>query len=218
MKRFTSSTLKFALLLLGILIIAALIIVLSAEILWFQELGYLGTLSRRLLWEFALLVIVAGLSLWFVLGNLQLAERWKWPNKNSTRDVPQLSAEAGIPNSRPLKLPWLLILVFGFNLMIGLMLLYYSQAAIRIWTPDFNLPQVIPPLPSAFNFRSLPRLLPQIAENSWKFAVTALIFTLLAFKPQFWIRAIAIVFSLIFGMAVAGNWMRVLQYFYALPF
>ena len=218
MKRFTSSTLKFALLLSAILIIAALVIVLSAEILWFQELGYLGTLSRRLLWEFALLVVVTGLSLWFALGNLHLAERWKWPNKNSTREVHQLSVEVDIPNSRPLKLPWLLILVCGFHLIIGLMLLYYSQTAIRIWTPDFNLPQVIPPLPLAFNLSSLPRLLPQIAENSWKFAVTALIFGLLAYKPRFWIRAIAIVFSIIFGMAVSGNWMRVLQYFYALPF
>ena len=218
MKRFTSKTLKIALLLLGILIIAAPLVVLNAEILWFQELGYLGAFLRRFLWEFGLLFAVAGLSLWFVLGNLQLAGRWKWPNKHLAGEARSFSAEIDIPNSRPLKLPWLLILVFGFNLIIGLMLLYYSLAAIRIWTPDFNLPQVIPPLPSAFNFHSLPRLLPQIAENSWKFAVTALIFGLLTFKPRFWIRAIAVVFSIIFGMAVSGNWMRVLQYFYALPF
>lgn len=220
-KRFTRTVLRTVLALLLLALAVELIAHLVGEIFWFQEVGYLRTFWQRLLWQLGLFGLTSGFSLWFLLGNLRLASRWSWslPLEQGSRSAgASRKRSRHYPESQPLRLSRLLALVLGFNLLISLMLLYYSQVAVVVWTPDFNLPNVTPPLPSAFNINSLPNLLPQIARNAGKLALIVLISIILILKPRFWLRAIACLFSLVFGLAVSGNWTRVLKYWYAVPF
>ena len=188
------------------------------EILWFQEVGYVKTFLERLLWQLGLFGLTSVLSLGFLLFNLRLASRWGWRIAKETPDRQIKRKTKYYPESRPLRLSRLLALVLGFNLLISLMLLYYSQIAIAVWTPDFTLPNITPPLPSPFNIKALPNLLPQISRNAGQLALIANIIAVLILNPRFWLRAIACLFSLVFGLAMSGNWTQVLKHYYAVPF
>ena len=112
------------------------------EILWFQEVGYVKTFLERLLWQLGLFGLISAPSLGFLLFNLRLASRWGWKIPKETTDKPIKRKRKHCPESRPLRLSRLLALVLGFNLLISLMVLYYSQIAIAVWTPDFNLANI----------------------------------------------------------------------------
>lgn len=75
---------RLGILLLGLWLIWDLLSHLVAEILWFQELGYLPAFLKRLQTQLGLWVVVCGTSAGFSLCNLFLANRLKYP-----KDIPE---------------------------------------------------------------------------------------------------------------------------------
>ncbi|MEA5509156.1 UPF0182 family protein [Crocosphaera sp. UHCC 0190] len=224
-KLLTHPLIKFISLLIGVWLGFEALSHVIIEGLWFQEVGYLGTYLKRLFWQFGLWGVTTSLSLWFLWGNLRQAKIRQW---NGVPDTPPSSKKRRrerakpfsqlFPESRPIKLFWLLFVVFGLGGLMGLMLIYYSQVAYDVWTPDLTLPNITPPLPSPFFFNSVPELLSQLSKHLWKLGVVAGIIICLLINPQFWLNAIAVLFSLVFGLVLSGNWTRILQYFQSTPF
>ncbi|XTZ19694.1 MAG: UPF0182 family protein, partial [cyanobacterium endosymbiont of Rhopalodia fuxianensis] len=74
----TYSFLKILGSLLGLWLAFELLSYLVVESLWFNELGYLNSFLKRLLWQFGLFGITTGFSLVFLLKNLQQAQYYQW--------------------------------------------------------------------------------------------------------------------------------------------
>jgi uncharacterized membrane protein (UPF0182 family) len=49
-----------------------------SELLWFREVEYQSLFLERLLWQVGLWGMTLAVSLFFLLGNLSLAQRFKW--------------------------------------------------------------------------------------------------------------------------------------------
>jgi uncharacterized membrane protein (UPF0182 family) len=81
-RRFWNHSFRSIVLLLGLALSWDLLSHLVAEILWFQEVGYLAAFLRRLETQFGLWVLVASISAGFLLGNLYLANRLKYPKES----------------------------------------------------------------------------------------------------------------------------------------
>ncbi|HAC63128.1 MAG TPA: hypothetical protein DCF68_06205, partial [Cyanothece sp. UBA12306] len=207
--------------LLGILLSFELISNLVIEGLWFQEVDYLSIFLKRLLWQFSLLGFTSSFSCWFLLRNLHQAETNQW------HDIPQTYSTKGrkkrdrhlnkpkqiLPESRSLRLSSLLFITVILAGLSGLMLIYYGQVVYNVWTIDFNLPKITPPLPSPFYFNSLPNLVSQITSHLWQIGLIGSLTILTLIRVKFLLRIIAVIFSLIFGLVLSGNWGRILQYF-----
>ncbi|ACB53172.1 UPF0182-containing protein [Crocosphaera subtropica ATCC 51142] len=210
---------KFFAFLLGIGLIFELISHVIVEGLWFQEVGYLDIFLKQLSWQLGLWGIISGFSLWFLWGNLRQAKRHQWhfipqvPRKNEKRRkqrkqrTPQL-----MPESRSFGLLWLLFIIISLGGLTGLMLLYYSEVAYNVWTPDFTLPNITPALPSPFFFTSVPELLSQLKNQLWKGAIMGVIIMVIFLKGQLFLRIVSLGFSMIFGLVLSGNWTRILEY------
>jgi len=209
------------LILLGVWLTFDLVARFWAEILWFEELGYLSSWFTRFKSQLGLGAIAGLVSALFALGNLALADRLK-------RDEPPPGWER--PNAKPpplsqfsLKFAPLLWVVGGLCLLIGLMAIHYGQSAYEVWQRDFSLPSISPPLPDPFNVRFLLGELPQRLFANRDKALPLLvtlggIATLLLTQTRVCLRAIALGMSLLFGFILAGNWARVLQALHAIPF
>jgi uncharacterized protein len=236
---------RFAVILLGLWFAFNAIAHLTAEILWFQKLGYLSEFLLRFRTQVCLLAIASGTSVAFLLGNLHLAERFQWEpppeSKINPRSVSALERSSKIatsPNREwiirrskskiqnlqfPIGLKILLPLVLGLCSLVGLMLVHYSQVAVEVWQPKFNLPEVTPPLPSPFAINALIEALPKQLTGmesllSWSLlSVVGTVLLLLA-NSQWCLRVFAVVMSLTFGFVISGNWTRVLLYFHEISF
>ncbi|MFW6359189.1 MAG: UPF0182 family protein [Chroococcales cyanobacterium] len=148
--------------LLGLWLAFDLVAHLLAEIWWFQEVDYLSVFLNRLKTQLGLGLSVGAISAAFLLGNLRLAYSFRYPNSPEQGLVKQKPSSTGIlrespisqtvsrPQSRSLRLLLLLPIVIGLTILIGAMVVYYTQEAVEFWRPDFNLPNVTPPLPSPF--------------------------------------------------------------------
>ncbi|YAI81722.1 MAG: UPF0182 family protein [cyanobacterium endosymbiont of Rhopalodia sterrenbergii] len=203
---------------------------LVVESLWFHELGYLDSFFKRLLWQFGLFSVTTGFSLGFLLKNLHQAQCYKWHSipeppfiqkgrhrVNGSNHI-QKKSQTSSPESCSFGLSWLLTLVLLLGTLIGLMLLHYSQVAYDIWTPDLTLPNITPPLPSPFYFNSIPKLFSKISQHLWKVGVVGALILLTLLRRKFYLKAMSIIFSIIFGLVISGNWTKVLQYFNSTPF
>ena len=73
-------------------------------------------------------------------------------------------------------------------------------------TPDYNLPDITPALPSRWQFFSVQKLLVSWVDEIWQLGVLAVIIFFLLIRPRFCLSAIAIVLSLVFGGVIVGNW------------
>ncbi|BBA79193.1 hypothetical protein RGRSB_0633 [cyanobacterium endosymbiont of Rhopalodia gibberula] len=203
---------------------------LVVESLWFHELGYLNSFLKRLLWQFGLFGVTTGFSLGFLLNNLHQAQYYQWHSipepffsqkerqRENRSNHTQKNYQTSFPESRSFGLSCLLTLVLFLGTLIGLMLLYYSQVVYDIWTPDLTLPNVTPPLPSPFYLNSIPKLLSKISQHLWKVGVVGGLILLTILKRKSYLKAMSIIFSIIFGLVISGNWTKILQYFNSTSF
>ncbi len=187
-----------------------ILIKITTEILWFQELGYLSVFLFRLQLRISLFIATLILSLIFLLGNLSLAKRKSWGIQKSSLNLQ--------PQSPVLKLRSLLPIAIAFCLLIAVSLVYNAQAANQIWRLNLGLPNLNPPLPSPLEISLLKKLLGQISNQVWQLALVIAILLLLLWKTKFWLKIITIYQALVFGLVISGSWIRVLRYFYSVPF
>jgi uncharacterized membrane protein (UPF0182 family) len=202
--------LKIIILLLGLWLIWDLLSHLVAEILWFQEVGYLPAFLKRLQTQLWVFVIVCGTSAGFFFSNLVLAKKLKYQNSVTNTDLSPLSNQFQQTKDKNLPLRLLLPVVIALSLLIGLMLLHYGKITLSLWHPNLLLPSVTPALPLPFNWASLGKLW---REGIWQLGVLGVIVIALIVNSQLWLSAIASFFSLFFGLVISGQWARILQYF-----
>ncbi|MBG1241490.1 UPF0182 family protein [Nostoc sp. NZL] len=205
----------------------------GAEIFWFQEVGYLQVFLLRVVTRGVLWVVVAGITAAYLLLNLALAQRLKYPQSLKIEEVRREEAELSSElknflsphysrrnetrtltpqRLKPFRLRWLLPLAFVLSLLIGLILAHYGQIALSYWHPPVN--KASQPILALFRPETIWQLLRQIVSQVWYFGLIGGIAIAILIYPQFLLTAIAILFSPIFGLIVFQNWAKVLQYFH----
>ncbi len=185
---------RFILLLLGLWLFFDLASHLTAEILWFQEVGYLPIFLLRLKTQLALWAIAFFMSAGFLFGNLAVANKLKYSHQTS-----ETHAQAD------LSWRWLLPTVLGLSILVGLILIYYSQNVFSFWQPNIKL--VTSQLPIGM-WRT------PVSNQIFQLGVLLGLTTAILINPQFWLKAIALVVSLIFGFVLSNHWDSFLQYFH----
>jgi uncharacterized membrane protein (UPF0182 family) len=202
---------------------------LGAEIFWFQEVGYLQTFFLRVVTQSGLWLVVAGITAIYFWGNLAIAQRLKYPQSYQIQQVQveEVGLSQGLKNflsleSSPdtrrgkLKLHWLLILAVGLSLLVGLMLVHYGSITLVYWHGERH--QVSLAVPPLFRPEIIWQLVHQIISQVWELGVVLGIAIAILIYPQFFLSAIAIIFSFILGFIISQNWGKVLQYFHSTPF
>jgi uncharacterized protein len=200
--------------LVGLWLSADLLSRLLAEVLWFDDVGYLQTFRVRLTTQIALWTIVTTVSILFLLSNFALADRLKY-------DKPPKA----ISYTLPLSLRWLLLIAVTFSFLIGLILLHYGQVIAGYWQTNRDLLSVTPPLPPRFGWQTLWQILQPLlglAERGislWiQLGLLVLIIMSLLINPRVLLRTIAVLLSFCFGFMLAKQWMRVLLFLHPISF
>lgn len=209
---------------------------LGAEIFWFEEVGYLQVFLLRLLTRGTLWVVVAGISAVYLLGNLALANRLKYPRdlkiepvrrkefkssdlKNflspqySTGDITSSADSRRFPG---LRLRWLLPLALALSLLVGFILAYYVEIALSYWNLAVNKASL--PATALFQAEVIWQLGKQIISQVWYLGLIVGIAIAILIYPQFLLRAIAVVLSILFAQVLYPHWAKVLQYFHPTAF
>jgi len=224
---------------LGLALLWLLVEVVShvgTEILWFQELGYSQVFLLRLKTQVALWAIATTATSGFWLGILAIAERLKYPlhtkgersrsDDRSFGETPQQirrNPVAFFPKRQlpitpsPIELPWLLSLLLGLSLVVGLMVMNWGQIA--TWAAiDFELPDILLPLPNQFGFNSIWPMAKQIPSHLGQLSLLLAVLLALLVNPRRLLQAIALLMSLGFGLIASNHWDKVLQYFHPAKF
>ncbi|MBN3870561.1 MAG: UPF0182 family protein [Nostoc sp.] len=213
---------------LGLLLLLDLGSGVGAEIFWFQEVGYLQVFLLRIVTCGVLWVVVAGITAAYLLLNLALAQRLKYPQSLKiesaeqsreltnflTPDYPRRNETRILAPQRfqTLRLRWLLPLTLVLSLLIGLMLAHYGQIALLYWHSPVN--QGILPIGALFRPETIWQFLRQIVSHVWDLGLIVGGAIAILIYPQFLLSAIAILFSPIFAFIIFQHWPKVLQYFH----
>ncbi|PMB46219.1 hypothetical protein CEN41_06290 [Fischerella thermalis CCMEE 5330] len=217
-------------LVLGLWLLFELASRLVAEILWFDEVGYLQEFLLRLQTQIGLWAIAFLISISFLLGNLVIANRLKHPSGKMGRrwgcgntesmDERFSASSPGLPTSASstLKLRLLIPAVVGLSALAGVVLIYYVQTAFDLWFVNIKLPTLswqLPPLLQFFSqiFRSEEIRLSAVNAGLLVFLTIAILIT-----HQFWLKAIALLISLLLAFLLSARWVTVLQFFQATSF
>ncbi|QIR38257.1 UPF0182 family protein [Tolypothrix sp. PCC 7910] len=215
---------------LGLWLLVVLGSRLPVEIFWFQEVGYLQVFLLRLVTKATIWVFVVGITAVYLLVNLLLAERLKYPQLVTSQPVsseftrflnpqydPRNLARSFDPRRFPaIRLHWLLPLALGFSLLVALMLAYYGEIAISYWNPEFSKTSLL--VSDRFQLESIWHLVRRIFSQVWYLSLVLGIAIAILFYPRLSLRAIAIVMSLLFGQIIYQNWAKILQYFFRTAF
>jgi uncharacterized protein len=181
---------------------------LGAEILWFQEVGYLPTYLSQLRAKGILGALVFSVAIVYLLGNLALAQRLSSPT-DLKPELPQVPA---------LKLRWLLPLTLSLSLLVGLISLHYLGAIAIDGRIADNAPSIAPPAPVLFQPLVIWQLFKQSVTHRWETFGVILLAIAIQFYPRQVLKSIAIVLTLAISLVVAQQWMRVLPYFHPTAF
>ncbi|BCX06781.1 MAG: UPF0182 protein [Fischerella sp.] len=126
----------------------------------------------------------------------------------------------GLPTSASstLKLRLLIPAVVGLSALAGVVLIYYVQTAFDLWFVNIKLPTLswqLPPLLQFFSqiFRSEEIRLSAVNAGLLVFLTIAILIT-----HQFWLKAIALLISLLLAFLLSARWVTVLQFFQATSF
>jgi hypothetical protein len=206
---------------------------LGAEIFWFEEVDYLSVYLLRLITKGVLWIAVFSLSVSYLLVNLSLAQRLKYPHPSTSERVKleKRAWEVGKSEkwekyaskktrqiSQPLRLNWLLPLSLGLGLLVGLLLMHYGQIVFNYWYPNPKLAHITSLIPSRFRLEIIWQLVRQLNSQVWYLAPILGLAIALLIYPRFLLFAIALILSLLLSSIVSEHWDKVLQYFHPTPF
>lgn len=201
---------------------------LGAEIFWFQEVGYVRVLWLRLVTQCSVWVVVTGITATYLLGNLSLAQHLKYPQSQKVEELrlgseiknflsPQYPRWSTLsPPRKPLRLPWLLFLALGLSLLIELILIHYGDIAFNYW--KFPLNQTSLAVPVLFRPQTVWQIAKKVVTQVGYCGLVGGLSMALLTYTQFWLRAIAVVFSISVGFIASHHWIKVLQYFHPTAF
>lgn len=205
--------------LLGLWLGIELLCRLVGEVLWFDEVKYLPVFWIRLVTQLGLWTI-AIFSIWFLLFNLNIAEQ----NSHSLPTAPPKKPERIYFNSKvevnltswELRLRWLLPLVILLASLIVLLSFHYGKIAFISWQPNFDLTKISSIIPPRFDPQSIWQN--WRAPEQWQWILLPIISLIIIIKPRIVLKAIAILISIAFGIALSGQWLKILQYFHVVSF
>ncbi len=210
-------------LLLGIGVVGELCARVGAEMLWFQEVGYLPMYRLRLATQAIVGLLVFSTTALYSLGNLCLAQRLQHPSSDSAHNRTPLFSDRILPSSAPLpprsmplRLRWLLPLVVGVSLVIALVVLHYGQVVWQQGHPQAGLAHGTLTKSRLIHLETLGQWSAQIRSQGWHagwiVAGTAgLILAVVRYSRQV-LGAIAVGLSVGMGWVLSRQWMIVLPY------
>ena len=210
---------------------------LFAEVLWFNEVGYLAVFLIRRFSQYGLWFVATSISGLFLIGNLWLANRWQWQqlpeneyeatlaiapwqrrlinsrdNIYDRQKLPDRSYRDRRNYSPRLKLPLLLLAAIAGAVGISSILISYTDLALSVWQTSYRLPQIASTLRPPLDVFNLTNITGFIISYLRQLGIVVVIVGLLLWKPQISLRAIAVLVSVIFGFIAAGNWTVVLRF------
>ena len=217
-----------------ILLIAGLWLVLElasrivAEILWFQEVGYLQVFLLKLKTQGLLGAIAIAVSSVFLLGNLALARRLQHPAEEMKSPVAGalLASLRANKTGKNYELPvaksqitfsWLVLAVFGLTSIATLTVIHCGLLAANSLT-YFGIAGNLPSPPLQLGIESIQQIAVQLFSHWWQLGLLLGTILAVAIKPDFWLQAIALFLSLAIGLIAASRWTNVLQYFHPTNF
>ena len=207
---------------------------LGAEIFWFQEVGYIEVFLQRLLTQGCLWLLVVSLSAVYLLGNLTLAQRLKYPNFPNSIPVQEIKISRKLTNflspqyprnnqspqwdnyTNKIKLRSLLPLILGLIFSVCLMLTHYGNVALSYWPEKVNQPSLSVPL--LLRAEIILQLGRQIISQPWYLGLLGGLSMAILIYSKFCLGAIAIIFSLIFGWILSQHWAKILLSFHPISF
>lgn len=226
LRAFSKNPYWIVLQLLGVWLAFDLISRLAAEVLWFNELGYLSTWAISLatqvgLWAFAFL-----LTLGFLLCNFKVAEKFKNFSRNpsfvSTRFVPRrwkrAKSEIFTASKYGFTLRLLLPVVLALSLLAGLIVIYYGQEALNSWYPQIKLPSITLQVPSAWKWVLELFDLQEVALPILQLTLLLGLTIAILIYPHFYLKFITWLISSFLGLLLSANWTKILEYFNATSF
>ncbi|MEG5033557.1 UPF0182 family protein [Microcoleus sp. AT3-D2] len=200
----------------------------AAEILWFQEVGYLQVFLLKLTTQGLLGAIAIAVSSAFLLGNLALARRLQHPAEEMKSPV----AEALFASLRANKteknyeLPvaksqitfsWLLLAVFGLSSIATFIVIHCGLLAASSIT-YLGIADNLPASPVQLGIESIQQIGVQLFSHWWQLGLLLGTILAVAIKPDFLLQAIALFLSLAIGLIATSRWTNVLQCFHPTNF
>lgn len=207
---------------------------LGAEIFWFQEVGYIEVFWQRLLIQGGLWLFVVSVSAVYLLGNLTLAQRLKYPPSPNFMPVQELKISRKLTsflspqyprnNQSPqwdnytskIKLRSLLPLILGLISLVCLMLTHYGNIAFSYWLEQVNQSSLSVPL--LFRAEIILQLGKQIISQPWSLGLLGGLSMAILIYSKLCLGAIAIIFSLSFGWILSQHWSKILLSFHPISF
>jgi uncharacterized membrane protein (UPF0182 family) len=228
------NTIKIFIGCLGLWLLLDIAAHLGAEIFWFQEVGYLEVLLQRLLTQGSLWLFIVSLSAIYLLGNLTLAQRLKYPpfpNSMPIREIkisrklttflsPQYPTNNQSPQwhnyTNKIKLRWLLPLILGLIFLMCLVLVQYGEIALSYWPGKVNQSSLSVPL--LLRVDIILQLGKQIISQPLYLGLFGGLSMAILIYSKFFLRAIAIIFSLSLGWILSQYWSKILLSFHPISF
>ena len=220
---FNKQVFKAILFPIGLWLVFEFVSYIVAEVLWFEEVGYLSVFWRRIVTEWVLFTFTLAVTFGFWLGNLALANRLKFPSnqnrerdsngKNLTRDFTNTSL---LRNSKKNKLKVestsLILCAFGLSLLISFVIAYHGKIAVKFWNIDIGLTNTLLPLPIEFRIDSIEKMARELLFDWRQLGVLLTLSIVLTIAPQFSLNALALLMSLGLALISSHHWAKVLQY------
>ena len=209
---------------LAVAIALGLVVLLTAEGLWFAELDYLPVFWVRLLAQGSLGLVPFLLSLWFAFANLSRARRQAWPPKAAPSESPlsaritpvpplaNLGSQAACDLVYPgrLKLGWLLAITVALSTLLAALLLYHGQVALSHWQSTLSLTNGLTTIPVKFRFQALWQVWQGLQASPWQLGLLPPLVISILIYPRWLLRGVAVAMGLIFGVVMAEHWTQVL--------
>jgi uncharacterized protein len=207
----------------GLWLTIEIIAYLGAEILWFEEVGYLPMYLLRISSQGLLGLGVFIFTAAYLLGNLALARKLTLPDFDEIDRLQAPQNPIGI-DSKPqqilpaLQLRWLLPLTLSLSLLVGMISIHYLQVVKSQWGIDPNLPDISPPALQLFHLDLIWNINTQLYRHSWIAVGVGILTIALQIYPRFLLRSIGLSLSIAISWAISQQWMRVLPLFQATSF
>ena len=187
---------------------------LGVEILWFQEVNYLDAFLTQFKTKLFLGLITFFISLAFILGNIFIAEK----QKNQQQLFFQKGLKSFSPQSPPLKIRWLLLIIVISCLLVGLSLIYYTDTANQAWQVSLGLPNLQTAIQSPFEIGAIAQLIGGVSGTIWQISFVVMITVVLMSRNRFGLIFTGVYSSVVFAFIISGYWVRFLRFFNSVPF
>mgnify|MGYP000300306050 CR=1 FL=1 len=180
----------------------------TAEVAWFENLGYLSVFQTQLVVRVGLggLALVSTSS--YLVGNLVLARRWRY-RQPVDRDTTQPGA---------LKLAQLLLVLVGLSVLLASLLTHIGQVVVQFWYPPTEIATTSSQILKQFTFSAPAHWVQHWLQMPWQLLLLAGFTAFLLWHPGFVLGAIALSLSLGLGLVVSNHWTTLLAFIHATPF